>query len=266
MHNRYCAKGCFVMTHVSWSAGCDHHATNCKHGFVRRARRRRIHFALSSSKMCEAEIWQGTSVNLSSFAAAGSVALLFPPLGSSAAEFIGSLEFAAAAASAGLIVLCVDRPGIGGTSASPRRWFRCAQTRLACHSADVIAVLNALGLSNSRVHLVGMCAGANFALGFSHAHPDHCDPHLTLVTPWVSGECPHNNKIVRQAAAGMFGPHATIGPILLLLSVPRLHRFLSAKSDLAAVKAATVAFSSSERALLSRRTHMIRATRTHPTH
>ena len=210
-------------------------------GTIQRARRS-IHYTLTSCKLT------------ASSSTAAPVAILFPPLASTSA-FIGTAEFVSSAAVVGLTVLSVDRPGIGGTSPAPRRWIQCARSRLATHSADVVAVCNSLGID--RVRLIGVCAGAPFALAFAAAHPTLAEcSHLTLVTPWVYGDCPFNQWIVRTAAAGWFGPRTCIGPLLLLTQAVRIHRILfAAKRGRVdeAVANATAGFSTSERGLLTRR-------------
>jgi pimeloyl-ACP methyl ester carboxylesterase len=233
---------------LSWTRPSDALAKGCRSGTVRRGRRN-VHFVIVSSEVCEAHL-EKEHDSLDSFAAAGALMLLFPPLGT-AMSFIGSLEFVAAAAAVGLIVLAVDRPGIDGTSASPRRWLHCAGTRLATHSADIACVLRVLGVK-ARVRLIGVCAGTPFALSFMSSHPEQCDAsHLTLVTPWINGECPHNQRIVCKAAAGGFGPHALIGNILILLNLGRIRQIRRASSDEQVVRIAT-SFSASERAKVER--------------
>ena len=180
------------------------------------------------------------------------VAILFPPLAATS-MFVGSAEFAAAANEVGLCVLSVDRPGIAGTTASPRRLSDVVRTRLDVHALDVAAVLQSLGV-RSKVRLIGVCAGAPYALSVAAALPSLVDlTHVTLVTPWISGECPTNSWLVRTAAAGWLGPHACIGPLLALMQAPRMRRIFGTSKLDRAVQMATAGFSSSERSLLTRR-------------
>jgi pimeloyl-ACP methyl ester carboxylesterase len=181
------------------------------------------------------------------------LAVVFVPLGSSS-TFVGSAEFVAAANEMDLCCLCVDRPGIGGTTKSPRRWIDCVRTRLRVHSADVAAVLAAVNKMAGVVRLIGVCAGAPFALAFAAAYPLLIDrSHLTLVTPWVSGECKDNRWIVSRAGSGWFGPHTTVGPLLALVQFPRMRKIVNAPSAEQSLRRATVAFTPSERDLLTRR-------------
>lgn len=134
-----------------------------------------------------------------------------------------------------------------------RRWLGYVHYRLATHCTDVAAVVSHLRISGG-LHLIGLCAGAAYAEAFAAAHPGLVDKsHVTLVAPWVSGDCAHNSWLVRHAGVGHFGPHAGIGPLLALIQMPRLRRVTRAPSELHALHAATAAFSASERDRLTRR-------------
>ena len=191
--------------------------------------------------------------------------VIFLPLGVSRL-FATREDVAASAASAGVRLLAVDRPGVGGTSpatarsaaarspgggpeaveaAPPREteeetvvvreklrrasgsfeegdgaWWKYSRTvrrRLWTHSRDVAAVLEALGVDGVRAkaRVVGICAGSPYALHFVRAFPDLVDArHLTLVTPWVSPECPSTWGLARLASNRWFFGRSFVGYLL----------------------------------------------------
>ena len=109
-----------------------------------------------------------------------------------------------------------------------------------------------LSLNARDVRIIGICAGTSFALHFAAAFPEIVDlSHLTLVTPWISGDCPHNKALVRRSAAGFFGPHSWQGVGLAALRAPLVLRVLRSSLD-RAFKLAAQGFSPSEKAFLAR--------------
>ena len=192
--------------------------------------------------------------------------VIFLPLGVSRL-FATREDVAASAASAGVRLLAVDRPGVGGTSPATARsaaarssgggpeavepapretegeetvvvreklqrasgsfdegdgaWWKYSRTvrrRLWTHSRDVAAVLEALGVDGvkgPKARVVGICAGSPYALHFVRAFPDLVDArHLTLVTPWVSPECPSTWGLARLASNRWFFGRSFVGSLL----------------------------------------------------
>jgi len=197
------------------------------------------------------------------------VAVVFPPLFQAAAMVLDD-NFVAAAASAGLRVVCVSRPGIGETSpvggcpdASPmqsrseasgeahgclKRWSTSVEACLATHCADVAAVLAELGASCVRI--VGICAGTPYALHFYTQHAALVsNVHLTLVVPWVPADCPEHKRLIRLAAQGWLGPHAAIGTLLGVAPAAAGTLFLRGPLDAPSL---TKEFTPSERAEFER--------------
>ena len=163
------------------------------------------------------------------------LAVLFPPLFGTA-PLVCDADFASAATAARLRVLCVSRPGVGDSAPvgeGPDTAFEAPQiydpltcrsgsgptctaveARLATHAADVAAVLRDLD-ATSNIRVIGVCAGAPYALAFFTQHPTLVSAtHITLVTPWCPGDCPEHKGLVRLAAGGWLGPHAAIGSLL----------------------------------------------------
>ena len=177
----------------------------------------------------------------------------FPPIATTS-RWISSPEFAMAAEAAGLRLLAVDRPGTGGTTRPHRSCCNkltvpggAAQCWLATHASDVAAVLSSLSVCNVRI--IGVCAGTPYALHFAAAFPGLVD--LSHLTPWISGDCPHNPWLVRRSAAGCFGPHSWQGVGLVALRALLVLRIL--RSSLGrAFELASRGLSPSEKAFLAR--------------
>ena len=175
--------------------------------------------------------------------------VLFPPIATTS-HWLSSPEFLTASAAADCRLIAVDRPGTGGTTRPHRPCCNkqaisggAAQRSLATHASDVAAVL--LSLNARDVRIIGICAGTSFDLHFAAAFPEIVDlSHLTLVTPWISGDCPHNKALVRRSAAGFFGPHSWQGVGLAALRAPLVLRVLRSSLD-RAFKLAAQGFSPS---------------------
>lgn len=193
---------------------------------------------------------------LSTSQASGDIAVVFLPLGVSRL-FVTREDVAESARDAGLRLLAVDRPGVGGTAPATQKsaearepyrarrdvdvetavirekletaaeleqkgkdWWRYSRTvrrRLWTHSRDVAQVLKSLGIDgvHAKARVVGVCAGSPYALHFARCFPELVDrTHLTLVTPWVSPECPHSWSVARLASNRWFGGRSFVGYLL----------------------------------------------------
>ena len=138
-------------------------------------------------------------------------AIVFLPLGVSR-FFVTTEEVRESARSANLCLIAVDRPGVGGTSPAARRektpgdpahFSTTVRARIRAHSEDAAAVLASLGARRAKV--VAICAGTAYALHFVRHFTALVDTAaLTLVTPWVSPECPHSWGLAKVAADRWF--------------------------------------------------------------
>uniref|UniRef100_A0A7S4JKJ3 AB hydrolase-1 domain-containing protein n=1 Tax=Odontella aurita TaxID=265563 RepID=A0A7S4JKJ3_9STRA len=90
------------------------------------------------------------------------------------------LSYHKAAIEASLHLICVNRPGMGGTSLASGR-SPADHTSTACE--DAIAVLDFLGVG--QVNLLFMCAGAPFALAFASRYPTRLSGQLVGIAPYV---------------------------------------------------------------------------------
>lgn len=124
-------------------------------------------------------------------------------------------------------VVTVDLRGFGGST---------AQTPLAGHADDVVAVLDALDLG--RAHLVGLSLGANVALQVAVAHPSRVD-RMALLSPgltghrWTSPRPPDEVAAVAaelgaEAAKQRWRSHALFDPVR---AHPRAWALVSAMID-----------------------------------
>jgi len=169
--------------------------------------------------------------------------------------------------------VAVDRPGIGGTSkamdpgseesewAAGSLWYSYSRTvrrRLRTHSADTAAVVQSLqdgdsaaGLPAGPVKVVGVCAGTAFALHFVR-HSNACHKALTLVTPWVTPECPHCWPMARLAASRWFFGRSLAGYVYGALHLSVAAPILRSLTPLQALEALEDKLTDAERTELER--------------
>merc|ERR1712151_1490080 len=120
----------------------------------------------------------------------GAPALLFYPLGGSRRLAV-HLHADALAANAQLI--CINRPGKGGTSPA------LVETRVDTVCDDVQACLNHLNIT--KAHVIFMCAGAPYALRFCIRHPTRVSKVIGF-SSWVSpADCPETLVLYRRLAS-----------------------------------------------------------------
>lgn len=124
-------------------------------------------------------------------------------------------DFVASAEALGLKLICVDRPGIGGTSPvaslGPRApYSRTVRRRLEQHTQDVDFVVQ------GPAKLVGMCAGTPFCLHYAKTKGIK---EVTLVTPWVPPECEHAWSLARAAHHRALGSRSAAAFLLAALQL-----------------------------------------------
>lgn len=144
----------------------------------------------------------------------GPAVVVFQPLGVSRL-FVTKSDFVASAAALGLRLICVDRPGIGGTSPvaslGPRAdHSRTVRRRLEQHTEDVAFVVQ------GPVKLVGMCAGTPYCLHYARTKQIK---EVTLVTPWVPPECEHAWSLARAAQNRALGSRSFAAFLLAALQL-----------------------------------------------
>ena len=100
------------------------------------------------------------------------------------------------------LLICVNRPGKGGTSPPPRMRIK---SRCNSHSAsssaervlttalqDIITVLDYLHID--RVSVLCLCAGCAFGMAFCARHPERTNGHLLGISSWVEPvDCGYEN-------------------------------------------------------------------------
>lgn len=119
--------------------------------------------------------------------------LFFYPAGGNR-RFLASLHDVALSAS--LFLVCVNRPGTGGTSAAAR--FSAADhVKAVCD--DIIVVLGFLGIE--RVGILSMCAGTVFAMAFASRHSNYTSSDFVFIAPYVPpADCPDAHALARFGA------------------------------------------------------------------
>eukprot|EP00957_Ditylum_brightwellii_P078416 5963463-Ditylum_brightwellii.AAC.1 len=123
----------------------------------------------------------------------GTPVLTFYPLGGNR-RMLSSFQRHAVTASLNLI--CVNRPGMGGTSKAPHK-NPASHMSTACN--DIIAVLDALEISC--VGLLFECAGAPFALAFAAKYKHRTNGNLMGIAPFVQPtDCPSTKAIFQFGA------------------------------------------------------------------
>eukprot|EP00545_Synedropsis_sp_CCMP1620_P011831 CAMPEP_0119009486 /NCGR_PEP_ID=MMETSP1176-20130426/4396_1 /TAXON_ID=265551 /ORGANISM="Synedropsis recta cf, Strain CCMP1620" /LENGTH=348 /DNA_ID=CAMNT_0006962007 /DNA_START=11 /DNA_END=1057 /DNA_ORIENTATION=- len=94
-------------------------------------------------------------------------------------------------------LICVNRPGKGGTSAPPHHnksdnKTTAAETTLKTALQDIIAVLDYLTID--RVSVLCLCAGSPYAMAFCAQHPERTNGHLMGISTWVEpADCGYEN-------------------------------------------------------------------------
>jgi pimeloyl-ACP methyl ester carboxylesterase len=124
----------------------------------------------------------------------GTPVLFFYPAGSNRRQLVSLHPFAVKAA---LKLICVNRPGKGGTSDAafqPHKNQEAPPTvisRTVC--SDAAAVLDKLGVAGA-VSLLFECAGAPFGLAFASQYP-HRIQAIVGIGSWVlPSDCPEHTK------------------------------------------------------------------------
>jgi len=88
-----------------------------------------------------------------------------------------------------LHLICVNRPGKGGTTPAKESG---AAAHLATVVEDVVVVLDKLGIQ--KVALMCMCAGTPFCMTFAAKHPERTTGQLTGISSWVQpADCGYEN-------------------------------------------------------------------------
>lgn len=86
-----------------------------------------------------------------------------------------------------LHLICINRPGKGGTSPSKRD-----STHLETVVSDVIAVLDHMNLA--KVSVLTQCAGTPFGMAFSAQYPERTSGKFIGISTWVQpGDCHYEN-------------------------------------------------------------------------
>mmetsp|Transcript_3387 Transcript_3387/g.6163 ORF Transcript_3387/g.6163 Transcript_3387/m.6163 type:complete len:309 (-) Transcript_3387:78-1004(-) len=123
----------------------------------------------------------------------GTPVLIFYPLGGNRRML---LSFHQRAVTASLKLICVNRPGMGGTFKAPHK-TPASHMSTACN--DIIAVLDALDISC--VGLLFECAGAPFALAFAAKYKNRTIGSLMGIAPFVQpADCPRTKTIFQFGA------------------------------------------------------------------
>lgn len=126
----------------------------------------------------------------------GEPVLLFYPLGACRCM---ALLLDMTAQRLGVRLLCVNRPGMGKTSAA----FAChASAHLQATCQDAVACLDHLLID--RVSILFPCAGSPFALAFCSQFPKRITGRVAGCSAWVSpADCPGARLIYKLAASLM---------------------------------------------------------------
>eukprot|EP00927_Polykrikos_kofoidii_P052526 TRINITY_DN46400_c0_g1_i1.p1 TRINITY_DN46400_c0_g1~~TRINITY_DN46400_c0_g1_i1.p1 ORF type:complete len:320 (+),score=50.64 TRINITY_DN46400_c0_g1_i1:60-1019(+) len=110
-------------------------------------------------------------------------------------------------------LICVNRPGKGGTSPVLAETATSNAKDLGVVTAvcaDVVAVLDALEVR--AVSLFFMCAGAPFALSFACRHPERVSGQHVGVAPWVLPR--DSSEVNTMARVGTWFPSWIIAPVV----------------------------------------------------
>lgn len=138
----------------------------------------------------------------------GSPVLFFPPL---SATCRAMLMIHDDLVKSSLMGICVNRPGINGTSPASSTQDHAEKT-----CSDAIAILDSLQID--RVGILCMCAGSTFALKFLGTHPERTTGKLLGFAPWtLPADCPHSKELHRFAANHL--PILPLGSIIARLEV-----------------------------------------------
>jgi pimeloyl-ACP methyl ester carboxylesterase len=137
-----------------------------------------------------------------------------------------------------LKLICVNRPGKGGTSKSESDGPE-SHTATACR--DAITVLDALAVSQAS--LLFMCAGTPFALSFANSAPERTTGQLVGVASWVPPADCNDAKTLYKVGSAL--PSWLISPIVGgsmtsvtsgITSLPQSWLVSGLKSDLTALE------------------------------
>lgn len=121
----------------------------------------------------------------------GSPILVFPPLSANHRMLVMVHDDLVKAS---LKAICVNRPGIDGTSSS-----KDAVDHMNKAIQDVLAVLDKLEIP--KVGILCMCAGTTYALKLYAAHPERTTRKILALAPWtLPADCPHSRGLFRFAA------------------------------------------------------------------
>lgn len=89
-----------------------------------------------------------------------------------------------------LRLICVNRPGRGGTSPASK-----GNSHLDVSVQDAVAVLDSLGID--KVSLLCMCAGAPFCMAFALQHKERTSGNFMGISTWVQpADCGYENTTV----------------------------------------------------------------------
>lgn len=133
----------------------------------------------------------------------GSPILVFPPLSAKHRVLVMMHDDLVKAS---LKAICINRPGIAGTSPSTD-----AVDHMNLVVQDVLAVLDKLEIQ--KVGILCMCAGTTYALKFYTAHPERTTRKILSLAPWtLPADCPHSRGLFRFAANRL--PTLTLGKVV----------------------------------------------------
>lgn len=136
----------------------------------------------------------------------GQPVLLFYPLGTS--RRLAAL-FDWPATQAGVQMICVNRPGMGGTSSASK-----GKDHLETFCDDVIRCLDHLGVKKAGVWF--LCAGAPFAFSFCTRFPERTTGRVVGCSAWVSpSDCPYARLLYKLGAGMPLGLLAAIWGIFV---------------------------------------------------
>jgi pimeloyl-ACP methyl ester carboxylesterase len=92
-----------------------------------------------------------------------------------------------------LRLICVNRPGKGGTS--PATSSSKVNSHLDASVQDAVAVLDSLGVD--KVSLLCMCAGTPFGMAFAIQHPERTTRQFMGISAWIQpADCGYENTKV----------------------------------------------------------------------
>ncbi|CAJ1890819.1 unnamed protein product [Cylindrotheca closterium] len=133
----------------------------------------------------------------------GSPILVFPPLSAKHRMLVMMHDDLVQAS---LKAICVNRPGIHGTSPS-----KDAVDHLNLVMQDALAVLDKLEIP--KVGILCMCAGTTYALKLYTAHPERTTRRILGLAPWtLPADCPHSRGLYKFAANRL--PRLAVGGLV----------------------------------------------------